>query len=888
MAGTSSSKHPFRFSCSTMATGAAAGEEFFNLDQEMQKTLKELEARGDNLSDVFDEFSKLHRSFINVHNSEMRYLKRTEELTSDISKVRTQMNEMKEEDDASRERKDRMQSDIERTWKAVSESNARESKKKVRISNLKLEIDVLKTGLQNGSGWTKEQENTMNGLVSAEEDLMTNLNEKRTLLTQTRTSVGALTLHLQEENDKKNELAAERHTLESRVFDLRNETETQKQRKERLDGELKERKQACEKAALSVKYKKDQLKTGKREIADEEAKLEVAKKELEKYLKEYESILITTSRLTVKLQEQMKANEKIVAEVSGLKTNSSECVFEHGLVAKELKKLRKLIEISDKKNNEFVTKKEKADSKRAQVTAEIAIVTEDLLSQKHTCEKYRKQVDDLQREKEVIAKDSQSAADRESKLLGFIKVQEGTQRNLESEIAGYVVQARNLQDTILSVNKDVEKYKAACSEANRLYYEATENLKMKESTIGDYNKKIAGADARLKQQQNLYEQVRADRNTYSKSLIEYQEEITEMKRKFKMMNNAIEQLKEEITTKDHSLVKEHFEHHKVQREKDVLRNDVNKVKKQTTSSEQIIANQFAELTKLNKIINEAENERGRQRKELKSVASERDLLGAQLTKRNNELSKLYESIKVLRATLSRGERHYNKATSELLGLSEQYELLQAELEVCKGQVTSTDSLKKEATILEGELTQERMKIKFLSEELSRPINVHRWRKLESSDPERWEMVLKIQALQKQFIGKSEEAVKRDLLIQEKEKLYVELKNILGRQPGPEVAEQLEMYQQNLKEKQRQMKAMTTELVMYKSQVTSLKNEIEGLNSNFKHQQEQYFKKMSARTVKLQAEDADDFLGNNSDYGGKYAEHSEERKTDGDAGPESAN
>lgn len=33
-----------------------------------------------------------------------------------------------------------------------------------------------------------------------------------------------------------------------------------------------------------------------------------------------------------------------------------------------------------------------------------------------------------------------------------------------------------------------------------------------------------------------------------------------------------------------------------------------------------------------------------------------------------------------------------------------------------------------------------------------------------------------------------------------EKLYVELKNILGRQPGPEVAEQLAMYQENLKHK----------------------------------------------------------------------------------------
>lgn len=32
------------------------------------------------------------------------------------------------------------------------------------------------------------------------------------------------------------------------------------------------------------------------------------------------------------------------------------------------------------------------------------------------------------------------------------------------------------------------------------------------------------------------------------------------------------------------------------------------------------------------------------------------------------------------------------------------------------------------------------------------------------------------------------------LLQEKEKLYMELKNILARQPGPEVAEQLSIYQ----------------------------------------------------------------------------------------------
>ncbi len=50
-----------------------------------------------------------------------------------------------------------------------------------------------------------------------------------------------------------------------------------------------------------------------------------------------------------------------------------------------------------------------------------------------------------------------------------------------------------------------------------------------------------------------------------------------------------------------------------------------------------------------------------------------------------------------------------------------------------------------------------------------------------------------------------QVVEKELLIQEKEKLYMELKQILQRQPGPEVAEQLQIYQQALKEKTKQMK-----------------------------------------------------------------------------------
>lgn len=60
----------------------------------------------------------------------------------------------------------------------------------------------------------------------------------------------------------------------------------------------------------------------------------------------------------------------------------------------------------------------------------------------------------------------------------------------------------------------------------------------------------------------------------------------------------------------------------------------------------------------------------------------------------------------------------------------------------------------------------------LVEELELPLNVHRWRKLESSDPERYDLVRKVQSLQRSLVSKTESAVKKGLLIQEKVRIFI--------------------------------------------------------------------------------------------------------------------
>ena len=52
--------------------------------------------------------------------------------------------------------------------------------------------------------------------------------------------------------------------------------------------------------------------------------------------------------------------------------------------------------------------------------------------------------------------------------------------------------------------------------------------------------------------------------------------------------------------------------------------------------------------------------------------------------------------------------------------------------------------------LQRELLQERTKVRALSEELENPMNVHRWRKLEGSDPATYSMIQRAHACSPQL------------------------------------------------------------------------------------------------------------------------------------------
>ncbi|RHY92989.1 hypothetical protein DYB35_005284 [Aphanomyces astaci] len=399
---------------------------------------------------------------------------------------------------------------------------------------------------------------------------------------------------------------------------------------------------------------------------------------------------------------ETKANElaQIRMEVASLQALVNEAEEEQFRLEEELANV----------SNEVQEKRSKADKEsRRKVMLEKSLKT-----LKHEAEtfnaEWKRKADAVKVNKMLVR-----AADTAQGTHDLTKIKENTMKNLENEINGYRQSVKQQRDMVQQLVSERDRYDKEAEVANRKYRAAVEEAKLQDLQVTSLQDKITEGETRLKQQQNLYEAVRSDRNLYSKSLIESQEEIADMKRKFKIMNHQIEQLKEEITTKDHCLVKEHFDHHK---DKETLKAELTRIKKQIQSSEQIIANQEQEISKLASIIQEADDEKQRQMKEYNAVINDRDNLRAQLILRKyrfEELKALYEKIKIQKSTLSIGQVQYLERVKDVQHLQKRVQDLMDEHKKTQNQIACTGDLKAELLRLEGDLLQERTKIKALSE-----------------------------------------------------------------------------------------------------------------------------------------------------------------------------
>uniref|UniRef100_A0A8C0XMZ5 Cilia- and flagella-associated protein 58 central coiled coil domain-containing protein n=1 Tax=Castor canadensis TaxID=51338 RepID=A0A8C0XMZ5_CASCN len=805
---------------------------FEEIERDFQEVLGELS--GDKSLEKFRiEYEKLHAVMKKSYDNEKRLMAKCRELNAEIvvnsAKVATAL-KLSQDDQTTIVS---LKKEIEKAWKMVDSAYDKEQKAKETILALKEEIVNLTKLVEQGSGLSMDQDSNIRDLLRFKEEVTKERDQLLSEVVKLRESLAQTTEQQQETERAKEDAEHVINQFQQEIQHRQNEASRESRKKEKLEKELKQIQTDMDTRQMEIKALQQYVQKSKEELQRLEQQLKEQKILNERAAKELEQFQMRNSKLQQENEQHSLACEQLSQENQQKALELKAKEEEVHQMRLDIGKLNKIREQIHKKLHQIEDQKAEVEQHKETLKNQILGLEREVDASKKQAELDKKAMDELLRERDILNKNMLKAVSATQKQVELVKLHEQAKRNLEEEIQNYKEEAQKQRKIIFQLEKERDRYINEASDLTQKVLMNMEDIKVREMQIFDYRKKIAESETKLKQQQNLYEAVRSDRNLYSKNLVEAQDEITEMKRKLKIMTHQVDQLKEEISAKESALVKLHLEQQRIEKEKETLKAELQKLRQQALETKHFIEKQEAEERKLLRIISEADGERLRQKKELDQVISERDILGSQLVRRNDELALLYEKIKIQQSVLNKGESQYNQRVEDMRILKLEIKKLRREKRILARSVANVEELR------QREFLKERTRCRALEEELENPMNVHRWRKLEASDPSTFELIQKIQTLQKRLISKTEEVVEKELLLQEKEKLYVELKHILARQPGPEAAEQLQIYRHTLQEKTKQLKVLSAELNMYESQSQEYKYEIEKLGNELANLKKKY-------------------------------------------------
>mmetsp|Transcript_49665 Transcript_49665/g.88748 ORF Transcript_49665/g.88748 Transcript_49665/m.88748 type:complete len:980 (-) Transcript_49665:310-3249(-) len=800
-----------------------------NLFEQYEKAFQEvlMELDGDDLMEAFRrEYETLHHSFLKSHESERRLIKKCQDLQSEISACQNKVRTADELSAGDQSTIDSLRKEIGKAKSKLESSKEKEVSSKEKIKQLRVEIKDLETQVQKGVVGLVGHDSTLAELGKVRDDLTKERDTQNTQLAAIRADISDYKAKLDKLAQEKDVQDTELQNLKNVIGAKHQELEDQKRRKENWESDLKVLKGDLTTKGQEIQEKNVVIQSSMQAILRLDEQLMDQKAQTEKAIREYEQINRKTQKYQQDLEEEIQKNSQILADNQNLnaqlKIKDSEIVQVRGENLKQTKIKDAII----KRNKQVDQARQDVENERNSLRTLILNMEADIANLGKAAEGDRKQMDDLTRERDILNKNYIKAQGSTSKQTDWVKIKENQKKNLDQELHGFELHAQKQREMIYQLQKESEAYEKDAEDASQKYSQAMDSVKTQSQVVQENQKAIQDSENKLKQQQNLFEIVLNERNLYSKQLLELHSEINEMRRKFRIMNHQITQLKDEIQQKEKSLVEEHIQQQKLQREKKEYQQKIKRHKTMIETNDKKITQLSQEINKLNQIINEADTEKSKQKRDYENVMNERDILGAQLIKRNDELAQLYEKIRIQQSMLNKGELQYRDRLLDIRNLSTKIRQLTVELQNVRVYISRIDSLRRDINTGTKMLTQERNKVKALYDELENPLNVHRWHKLEGSEPQTYEKIQRIQKLQKELIAKTEDIQSKEAMIAEKEKLYVELKGILARQPGPEVAEQLNVYKENLKKKTMQMKSMEASLNHFQAQVNEYSAEYE--------------------------------------------------------------
>ncbi|KAH6574765.1 hypothetical protein BASA62_002296 [Batrachochytrium salamandrivorans] len=582
---------------------------------------------------------------------------------------------------------------IKRAEQMLEQSVQREDTAKDDQRQLRLDISGLTATIKQGVSLSAAQEQTINDLIMSKEQANKDLEAELDRIVMLRNEKNAT---------KKLDIDAKMRT------------------KERLEQSLREQRAIVTAKSQEVQGKQDAVNRATEDIAVIESHIKQQRQQIEKLLRDQESLGTRTVKLQQDYNDQRGQTLQILNENETTQHDLNCRERELTSHRAEVKKVTRIKEALQKKNHILEDMKLQVEMERKAIRShadELMIAVDRLRRQVETM---RKNIDDLTREKDLLSGAFLKTQTEIQQVGNLVLLQKKQRYNIELEIAQYRKETleHNKEAKRLTLERDA--YIAEATHLQTQYVQDLRRLKEMEIQIFEYKRQMSTSEAKLKHQQNLYEAVQSERNLHAKHLIESQCDIAEMKRKLKIMNFQINGYKDDLNSKDAIIAHESTEHTKLAHDMDLIKDEIKTLENQNDLAQNYIKCQVTEQVKLNQFVKAAEIERDRQDNALQVLVGERDNLSSQLIRRNDELTHVYDQIKTQQLGLFQGEMHYKEKLSAIHHLRSQVHDLRSMSANLTQKASGVQQMRQSIVRLQNEEMQEQMRIKALEDELKNP------------------------------------------------------------------------------------------------------------------------------------------------------------------------
>ena len=726
--------------------------------------------------------------------------------------------------------------------------NSSNQEMKSEIKKMMEENECFQAIIDKGADWSQDEKDARDEIVKMTENERANLDEKKHDLIHTRQQITRVESNIEDFERDREQIAIDLRTVQDKI-DASNNVKLTKQAEinhiEKDIGDVtlqfQEAQDQVQEYNQSILRTSAETKKAEQETKDIQTEIDKNCRDLKESGKQVVKVSIELEKQHQKNIEMEHENVDKVKVIQQKKTDAKALSHETVVIEKKKQLLsEKLVEV-EKERIKYEGEREKLKLKLNKIgTVELKMMGKEMESQKRQIEGLEREMQMLDRKGDLTDKNSTFTRD-------VMASNETTLLNHQNEVGGLCSLAKECKKKIEDLHAVLENERQVGQTTTAKRNEALGNLREQDAAIESLQKELDTSALQQRHNQDLCDSVKIEFNLQARNLADNHEELEAARRELAAIAKQIISLRGDISHTENNAIMEHYNHYHTGEEKSALKSALENLKRDIGTIEAKLGRNKNEVTKLDQHIDDQQKELNSCTKEYSTLVGNRDLLGSLLVQKKADLEKIQVQIKSQQSLLHQSEVQYSALISSLTEQLKKFKDILSK----KQQMSDLDKMKNElemeARSLEHDVHKKKIKTNALREELGRPINIHRWRSLEHTDPQKYEKIQNIQRLQRQIIVTTEQISEQDMLIRDYEREYLEVKRITDHQPQmQEMKEQLELFKSSLSEKMSQMKEIEFEIGVQKRRVKDLNTDIESLQQDEKQLEEDWVREVVSR------------------------------------------